>query len=185
MYTIGIALLFLIASIVFAADNNNTTMERSAVVRKHQPCAGYADDTVLSYHLVFFSTSLFFVTWFFLPFLPPLYPLLSSFSSLPPSFLSCILPFVTTSFLFYLVSFSTSLFPFAPTPFLPYADFFSHHLLFLPSPYPAPPFLLYLLISFPASYLSFSAVSFPFPISSSRRLASWQRPRLPWTSCCS
>lgn len=136
---------------------------------------------ILSFPTILFSSLPHFfcnLIWGFLPFLPPLYPLLSSFSSLPPSFLSCILPFVTTSFLFYLVSFSTSLFPFAPTPFLPYADFFSHHLLFLPSP----PFLLYLLISFPASYLSFSAVSFPFPISSSRRLASWRRPRLPWTS---
>lgn len=117
MYTIGIALLFLIASIVFAADNNNTTMERSAVVRKHQPCAGYADDTVLSYHLVFFSTSFFFcnLIWFFYlsfllstPFFPlfllylllsfpayfPLLPHLfcpTSFPSLPLYFLSLLL----------------------------------------------------------------------------------------------
>lgn len=35
MFTAGIAVLFLIASIVFSSDNSDTTMERTAVVRKH------------------------------------------------------------------------------------------------------------------------------------------------------
>lgn len=47
VYTIGIALLFLIASIVFAADNNNTTMERSAVAFGFLATAVFAVDLIL------------------------------------------------------------------------------------------------------------------------------------------
>ncbi|XP_044062810.1 CKLF-like MARVEL transmembrane domain-containing protein 6 [Siniperca chuatsi] len=47
LYTAGIALLFFIASIVFASDNGDTTMERSAVAFGFMATAAFVADLVL------------------------------------------------------------------------------------------------------------------------------------------